>query len=189
MLRSQDSVASVGRAPVSTDRLALLTFTVDGQVYGLPVTKVVQIIEMVTLTYLPQAPKPIQGIINWRGQVVSIMDLRLRFELAFQAYGLHTPIILTDFGDRLLGLITDSVDEVLEIAPTDLEPIDALALPKLANNQSPFSQITYLAGVAKVERRLIPTLKLSAILTEIEQAQLKRALRAKEIETQASEEV
>src|SRR5262245_60266968 len=113
--------------------LAMLTFRLEGQEYGLPVTEVAQIIEMVTLSHLPQAPFAIQGLINLHGKIVAVMDLRLRFGLPFQPYSLHTPIILVNLKEQKLGLIVDTVEEVVEISAADLESSDMIIPADLAN--------------------------------------------------------
>lgn len=156
----------------ASPHLSMLTFRLGGQVYGLPVTAVAQIIEMVTLTHLPQAPFAIQGVINLRGKIVSVMDLRLRFGLPFKSYQLHTPIILTHLEGQTLGLIVDWVEEVVEISLADLETADTIISSTLANLQSGPDQISCLVGVTKVKRRLIPMLKIEAILGHEEQIRL-----------------
>ena len=150
--------------------LSILTFHLAGQVYGLPVTEVVRIIEMVSLTHLPQAPLAIQGLINLRGKIVPVMDLRLRFELPFKPYQLHTPIILIHLKGQILGLIVDMVEAVVEISIDDLEPGDRVMTDPLPDQKS------YLAGVANVKRRLIPILKTETLLSQAEQTRLMKQI-------------
>lgn len=152
--------------------LSIVTFCLGEQVYGLPVKEVVQIIEMVAFTRLPQAPFAVQGVINLRGKIVPVLDLRLRFDLPLKAYGLHTPIILVNLKEQTLGLIVDGVEEVVQIAPADLEIAEAIIPFTLTNPQSGPSQPSCLVGVAKVERQLIPILKAEAILSLAEQSRL-----------------
>jgi purine-binding chemotaxis protein CheW len=152
--------------------LSILSFRLGGQVYGLPVTEVAQIIEMVTLTHLPQAPFAIQGVINVRGKIVPIMDLRLRFGLPLKSYQLHTPIILVHLKGHTLGLIVDWVEAVVEISAADLETNEMMIPSILADLPANPGPMSCLAGVAKVERRLMPLLKLEAILGHDEQTRL-----------------
>ncbi len=167
-------------APVNTsldieraDMLTLLTFTVANQVYGLPVVNVVRIIEMVAITHLPGVSEFIRGIINLQGKVVSVMDLRYRFNLSPQAYGLHTPIVLTEAQDnaQMLGLIVDSVEDVVYVSSQNLDITEKFVSTNFINiNQN------YLTGVARVERQIIPVLNINALLTPAEQQQLLHAL-------------
>lgn len=153
-------------------RLALLTFRLGGQVYGLAVTEVAQIIEMVTLTLLPQTPWAIQGVFNWHGKIVPVLDLRLRFGLPHKSYQLHTPIILTHLREYTLGLIVDWVEDVVEIPATDLETGETMIPSPLISPPPGSEQRSYWAGVAKVERRLIPILKIEVLLSLEEQTRL-----------------
>jgi purine-binding chemotaxis protein CheW len=157
-------------------RLAFLTFTVAGQRYGLPVTQVIRLIEMVTITQLPGVPDLIQGIINLGGKAVPVLDLRRRFGLTPQAYNLHTPIILVeiDVGHRILGLIVDTVEQVLEVAGDDLEITEAIVPTELAPQMTVGA--AHLAGVAKVDRQMILVLNLAALLTPVDKASLANTL-------------
>ena len=149
----------------------LLTFEVAEQTYGLPVTEVVRIIEMVTITHLPDVPDTIQGIINLQGRAVPVMDLRQRFRLPHQPYGLHTPIILVNMeGDRMLGLIVDAVEDVLEVVAKNMEMTDAIVPSELSSGVAP------LAGVAKVNRQMILILNAQGLLSQTEHRELSQAL-------------
>ena len=156
--------------------LTLLTFKVAEQVYGLAVLDVMRIIEMVTITQLPDAPKHIQGIINLQGKTVPVMDLRQRFGLSKKAYGLHTPIILAEIaGDgRMLGLIVDTVEDVVEIPAKDLEMSETVVPAKLVNQM--VTQTGHLAGVAKINRQMVLILNIWALLSPAEHVELSQAL-------------
>ena len=167
---------SSNQSPNSSEQLALLTFTVAGQIYGLPVKQVVRIIEMVTIIQLPGVPDLIQGVINFSGKVVPVIDMRRRFELSPQAYGLHTPIVLVeiDAGHGILGLIVDTVKQVLEVSGTDLEITEAVVPTEFAN-QMTFGA-AHLAGVAKVDREMILVLNVPHLLSPDDKASLSTTL-------------
>lgn len=160
--------------------LHIITFWLAGQEYGLPITDVAQIVEMVAITKLPDVPPSIQGIINVRGRVVPVVDMRRRFELPFKPYQLHTPIILVEHEMWMLGLVVDRVDEVLEVARQAIVGGQEI-LPAELNSDARQS-LNFLLGVGKVDRRMIPILDLKAILSLAEQRALKRALRMTEVE-------
>ena len=154
------------KTDLPADAAALLTFKVAGQLYGVPVNKVIRIIEMVTITHLPEAPDTIQGLINLHGQPVPVMDLHRRFGLPRPAYGLHTPIVLVDAaaGDsppRPLGLVVDSVQQVVEA------PGGPLGEPTPTQQSA-----SYLLGVMKLERQMLLLLNLPALLRPAELASL-----------------
>ena len=156
--------------------LALLTFKVARQEYGLPVTSVVRIIEMVTITHLPGAPNTIQGIINLQGRAVPVIDLRRRFGLPLKPYGLHTPIILVDVdeGSRMMGLIVDMVEYVRDINPENLEIAETIVPAQLAGQMA--VEAAHLAGVAKIDRQMILILNVRALLTQTEQSRLSKVM-------------
>jgi purine-binding chemotaxis protein CheW len=160
----------------SSTTLALLFFKVDEQLYGLPVNNVARIIEMVTITPLPGIPDVIEGVINWHGKVVPVMNLRRRFNLPVCSYGLHTPIILVDLiaQDYILGLIVDTVEDVREVSVDDLELTEGIAPAELAGQIT--TRAAYLAGVATVDRRFILVLNIHALLSPVVQDQLTHAL-------------
>jgi purine-binding chemotaxis protein CheW len=125
--------------PVQTGHI--LTFQLAAQKYGVPVTAVHQIIEIVAITHLPQMPKGIQGAINVHGRVVPVIDLRLRFGLECVPYHLHTPLILVAADEQLLALIVDAVAEVVEVAlPGDEEK----AVVKLGDELLPLVDVAHL---------------------------------------------
>lgn len=151
---------------------ALLTFSLAGQLYGLPVTNVARIIEMVALTYLPGAPETIVGLLNVQGKVVPVIDLRLRFGLPRQPYSLQTPIIIINLADtgRTLALIVDSVEQVVEIPSHQLAPTEAIIPAEMA------APAAFLTGVATIEQKLILALNITEILTLKEHNILLQAL-------------
>jgi len=105
----------------------LIAFRLDQQLYALPVEPIVQIISMVTITPLPQMSDTIEGMINVRGKVVPVVDLRRHLKLAQAPLKLHTPILLTKIGERTVGLIVDSVVDVFSLADDQVvPPIDVL---------------------------------------------------------------
>lgn len=160
----------------SAATLALLVFKVDHHLYGLSVTSVVRIIEMVTITPLPGAPEVIEGIINFHGKTVPLMDLCRRFKGQPCVYGLYTPIILVDLinQDQLLGLIVDTVEDVVEVSVDDLELTETVVPTELVAQMA--AQAAYLAGIAKVDRRSILVLNVQVLLNPTVQDQLSQAL-------------
>lgn len=144
-----------------TKSIAILTFRTNGQVYGLPITAVRQLIEMVTIVALPQAPPAIQGVINVHGQIVPVLDMRLRFGMAFKPYQLRTPIILLEANGRSLGLVVDEVETVIEVNPVDAQTSDRIFDP-LAKDA--LGQTTYLSSIAKVNDQIVMILDVACLL-------------------------
>lgn len=159
-----------------TDKLSLLTLQIAGQTYGVPVTRVVQIVEMVTITYLPQLPPAVRGVINYRGQVLPVMDLRERFGLPAQAYGLHTPIVLVEVNGRNLGLVADLVVAVLEADTADMNQSRDILPAAFWSIHTPAAPAPYITHVVKVGREIVPLLQVDNLLTVYEVTQLDQAI-------------
>ncbi len=93
-----------------------VSFKLDQQTYAFPVEPIVQIIEMVTITPIPQVNPVVKGVINVRGEAVPVVDLRRHLGLSEKSLELHTPIILISSNDRIVGMLVDEVMDVLNIA-------------------------------------------------------------------------
>ncbi len=103
-----------------------LAFALGQEEYGLPVLKVREIIKVMDITQVPQVPPHVRGVINLRGKVIPVIDLRLKFGFPSEAYTERTCIIVVDVSlagaKVMMGIVVDSVSEVLNIAGTDIDP-------------------------------------------------------------------
>ena len=102
-----------------------LTFFLCDEEYGLEILKVREIICVMDITVVPQTPNFIKGVINLRGKVIPVVDLRLKFEMPEAEYTKETCIIVVDVNGLLMGIVVDTVSEVLDIAEADIEPSPA----------------------------------------------------------------
>ena len=94
-----------------------LTFALAEEEYGVGIAAVTEIVGMQRIMSVPDVPHYIKGVINLRGKVIPLMDVRLRFGMPERAYDERTVVIVMDVGDAPIGLIVDGVSEVLEILP------------------------------------------------------------------------
>jgi purine-binding chemotaxis protein CheW len=99
-----------------------LTFVLGHEEYGLEILKVREIISVMEITEVPQVPAFIKGVINLRGKVIPIIDLRLKFGMSAIEYTRETCIIVVNVHDLLLGIVVDTVAEVLDIIEKDIDP-------------------------------------------------------------------
>jgi len=103
-----------------------LTFTLDSEVFALDIHKVREVLDLTTVTKVPQTPDFMRGVINLRGNVVPVLDLRLKFGLPANAQTVHTCIIIVEVAleeeTLVLGAMADSVQEVLELEPEQIQP-------------------------------------------------------------------
>ncbi|PWU14492.1 MAG: chemotaxis protein CheW [Verrucomicrobia bacterium] len=137
-----------------------LSFTLRGESYGIPVLKIREIIRFTRITPLPQVPDFIRGVINLRGKIIPVVDLRLRFNLGTAEVTERTCIIVAQFtragtGTLHLGLIVDGVDEVLNIGGEDIEDT-----PEFGGKL----ETAYLFGMAKVKSRVIALVDIDRVV-------------------------
>jgi purine-binding chemotaxis protein CheW len=107
----------------------LVVFRLADRAYALSVENVGKILPMVALTPVPEGPTWLEGVLNLRGQVVPVVDLRARFGLSRRPVSLDTPLVIAEAGDRTAGLIVDTVDEVLRLPRGSLSPPGELVQP------------------------------------------------------------
>ncbi len=105
-----------------------LTFMVCREMYGIDIKYVTEILSMEAITSMPEMPPYIKGIINLRGRIIPVMDVRLRFGKQDKPYDDRTCIIVINYGEKLSGLIVDSVSDVLTIPAENIE-----VLPSVGN--------------------------------------------------------
>ncbi len=136
-----------------------LTFALGREEYGLPVLKVREIIKVIDITLVPQAPMHVRGVINLRGKVIPVVDLRVRFGLPPQEYNERTCIIVADVqlqATRLMmGIVVDSVSEVLNLNGTEID-----APPAFGDHVT----TDYILGLAKVGGTVKILLDLDRVL-------------------------
>lgn len=124
-----------------TQRGKFLTFALDQEVYGIEIIYVTEIIGMQVITEVPDLPDYVKGIINLRGKIIPVIDVRSRFKKQARAYNDRTCIIVVEIREIAVGLIVDTVAEVLAIAEQDI------VLPPQLNNK--FHQ-RYIRAIGKV---------------------------------------
>lgn len=114
------ALAAPARAAELT--VQLVVFRLDQQEYALPVERVSEVLRMVAIAPVPDAPAWVRGVINLRGRVVTIVDLRARLGLPAAAYDLTTPIIVAGTGAGQVGLVADVVTELLTLPGSAIDP-------------------------------------------------------------------
>lgn len=149
------------------DEIQLVVFTLkSGSTvceYGVPITKVQEIIPMTVPTRLPQAPAFVEGIINLRGRIIPIIDLKKRFEMGSSEVTNETRSVVVEVEGHTVGIIVDEVSEVLRLSLDNIEPAPTIIGGITAE---------YLTGVGKINDRLLILLDMDKILNEGEKAEL-----------------
>jgi purine-binding chemotaxis protein CheW len=111
----------------SSEAIQLVVFKVDRSEYALPVSNVGEILRMVAISPVPEAPAWLPGVINLRGRVIPVIDLRTRLGLPAVPVGVNTPILVTEAEGHTVGLVADAVNELLTVPLDDIAPPDELA--------------------------------------------------------------
>ncbi|WP_110463577.1 chemotaxis protein CheW [Ruminiclostridium sufflavum] len=142
-----------------TQKDRYLTFSICNESYGIEIKYVTEIIGIQAITEIPELPEYVKGIINLRGKIIPIMDVRLRFKKESREYNDRTCVIVIDINDLFIGLIVDSVSEVLTIPEQDV--VDPPQMNRGFNNR-------YIKKIGKIgsETRLL--LDCEKLLTDDE---------------------
>ncbi|MCC5467488.1 chemotaxis protein CheW [Pelosinus baikalensis] len=146
------------------DELQLVTFKLASEEYGLPITKVQEINRLLPITKLPQTPSFMEGIINLRGRIIPVIDLRKRFQLPVTEHNDDTRIIVVEINGQTVGVTVDAVTEVVRLSAADVEdPPASIAVDS-----------RYINGVGKIDDRLIILLDSNQVLTAQEEIAVKQ---------------
>ena len=143
-----------------------LTLLLGEEIYGIPILKVKEIIGLMTITHVPKMPDYVKGVINLRGKIIPVIDLRLKFGMKDRGYDDRTCIVVTEHqgegGPKLSGLVVDTVSEVLDVPASSIEP-------PLVYNQA---EQEFLTGLGKVKEKVVLLIDTDRILTEKEKESL-----------------
>lgn len=138
-----------------------LTFLIDDRPYGIPIVKVKEIIGMMDVTHVPGMPEYIKGVINLRGKIIPVIDLRLKLGFDEKAYDARTCVIVTEItsadGDKLSGFVVDTVSEVMDIE------LSAIDMPPSFGEGDKSQE--YLSGMGKVEEHVIMLLNADKLIS------------------------
>ena len=137
-----------------------LTFKLDGEIFGLAIGKVREVLDFTTVTRVPQTPVYMRGVINLRGSVVPVIDLNLKFGMRQTEKTVNTCIIIMEIemeGEiTVLGALADSVQEVIELDPDQIEPA-----PKIGTNLN----TEFIKGMGKREEIFIILLDIDRVFS------------------------
>jgi purine-binding chemotaxis protein CheW len=137
-----------------------LTFTLEEEEYGIGILKVKEIIGMMPITSVPRTPKFVKGVINLRGKVIPVIDLRSKFQMESISYTERTCIIVVEIDSQndtvLIGIVVDAVSEVLNIQEEDIEETPAFGTS--LNTE-------YILGMAKMEGKVKILLNIDKVLS------------------------
>jgi purine-binding chemotaxis protein CheW len=149
-----------------SETIQVVSFKLGSEEYGVDISQVQEINRMVAVTHVPRAPQFMEGVINLRGQLIPIIDLRARFGMPRAEHTKNTRIVVTEIGTKRVGMVVDSVSEVLRLPVDQIEPA-----PEMITGVD----TEYIRGVGKIEDRLIILLDLARIISTAEKRELENA--------------
>jgi purine-binding chemotaxis protein CheW len=143
----------------------LLTFELDEQRFGLLMADVQEVVRVAAFARLPKAPQVIEGVLNFRGSAVPVLDIRARFRLPPRAVRTSDHLVVARAGKRMAAIRVDRVSDLIDVAAKDIEDVTAV---------TPHSD--YVSGVAKLPGDIVLIHDLSTFLSAAEAADLDRSL-------------
>jgi purine-binding chemotaxis protein CheW len=156
MQASDSSLTSQGTRAVGRE---LLTFTLGQEEYGIDILKVQEIRGYEAVTTIVNAPEFIKGVINLRGIIVPIVDMRIKFKLGTPSYTPLTVVIVLNVANRVVGIVVDGVSDVVTLEPGDIKPA-----PELGGSLD----TRYLLGLGTLGERMLILVDIEKLMTSRE---------------------
>ena len=147
------------RTTFSTDDQQFLTFNLAEEFYGVDILKVQEIKGYTNVTKIPNTPEYLKGVLNLRGTIVPIVDLRMKFGMGVTDPTPFTVVVVVNVRNRVMGFLVDAVSDVLDLNAKDIQPP-----PELGNTVD----ITFVAGIGNSNDHLVTLLDIDRVLTEDE---------------------
>jgi len=151
---SSAAMAASEQEQEDSQRDKYLTFLVDTEEYGIAINYVTEIIGLQQITAVPDLPESLKGVINLRGKIIPVMDMRSRFHLPTRDYDSRTCVVVVNLHETIVGLIVDRVSEVHNIPASQIEPP-----PRAAKGGC-----RYIQGIGKVGEQVTILLDIDALL-------------------------
>ena len=158
-----ETVEKTVEQTTSADERQLVVFQLGAEFYGVEIARVHEIIRLQAVTRVPRAPAFVEGVINLRGKVIPVVDLRRRFGLPTADHTRASRIVVVEIGDQVVGVVVDGVSEVLRVNGATVEPPS----PVVAGIDS-----EYIHGIAKLDDRLVILLDLDRVLAQADRRAL-----------------
>jgi purine-binding chemotaxis protein CheW len=144
-----------------TETTQYLTFKLDEEIFALDVAKVREILDFTTVTKVPQTPEFMRGVINLRGSVVPVMDLRLKFGMTATEKTVNTCVIVVEMSlegeSMVVGVLADSVQEVIDMEPESIEPA-----PRIGTKLN----TDFILGMGKHNEQFMMILDIDKVFTD-----------------------
>lgn len=150
------AVAAKPAIGAAAEREEFLTFTLGKEEYGIEILKVQEIRSYEQVTTIANAPEFIKGVVNLRGVIVPIVDMRIKFNLGEAQYTEFTVVIILNVAGRVVGMVVDSVSDVISLAPEQIRP---------APDFSSSFDIKYITGLGTIDERMLILVDIEKLMT------------------------
>ncbi|MFZ4478409.1 MAG: chemotaxis protein CheW [Rhodoferax sp.] len=147
---------TLNASPASPLALEFLAFTLGQEEYGIDIQKVQELRGYDTVTRIANAPAHIKGVINLRGIIVPIIDMRIKFNLDAPSYDQFTVVIILNMGNRIMGMVVDSVSDVITLTPEQIRP---------APEMGAALDTEYLIGLGTVDQRMLILVDIDRLMS------------------------
>ena len=139
--------------------LEFLSFTLGQEEYGIDIQKVQELCSYDTVTRIANAPEHLKGVVNLRGIIVPIIDMRIKFNLGTPTYDQFTVVIILNIGSRVMGMVVDSVSDVITLKPEQIKP---------APSMGSVLDTEYLMGLGTLDERMLILIDLDRLMSSDE---------------------
>jgi purine-binding chemotaxis protein CheW len=153
---SQHFSSTAPAATASTTPLQYLTFRLGEEEYGIDILKVQELRGYDQVTHIANAPDYVKGVLNLRGTIVTIVDLRIQFNLGTPTYDQFTVVIVLNVADRVVGIVVDGVSDVVTLSPAQIKPAPPMDTAVDAS---------HLIGIGTLDQRMLLLMDMETLMT------------------------
>jgi len=158
---------AIARSTDVTGPLEFLAFHLGGEEYGIDIHKVGEIRGYEAVTHIANAPEFIKGVVNLRGTIVPIIDLRIRFNLGTPAYDQFTVVIILNIGQRVMGVVVDGVSDVVTLTAKQIKPAPTMGT---AMNTD------HLIGIGTIDQRMLILMDIDRLMSSDEMGLIEKVV-------------
>jgi purine-binding chemotaxis protein CheW len=144
---------------ISSEEQQFATFFLNDEEYAMAVSAVQEIAALTAITRVPHLPDFIKGVINLRGTIIPVIDLKLKFGMPVPPYGNHSCVIVTEYSRGVFGIIVDTVSDILMIPPEGISPTPGFGVKVRTD---------FIRGMGKIDNRLVIILDIEKVLSDQE---------------------
>ncbi len=158
--------------------LQYITFKLNNEIYAIDAMNVQEIVELGGITRIPHLPVFMKGVINLRGSIIPVVDLKTKFSMESGEYKKHTCVIVTEFSGGAMGLIVDSVMDVIFLNEDDIKSPPSFGIKV---------QTDFIKGISRIDAGLVIILDIEKVLSSEEMLSLQEARRSFEMDMNQSD--